>query len=200
MFSKEKTQELIGRAYGIAVSHGFHEEDRSNAHYLMLVVSEIGEMVEADRKGLYARVPLNREHTPYADCVFHKENIHFVANFVDCIKDRLEDELADVCIRLYDFLGTRGLEPSLPNTEDIMHDEWLEYWGKKTVCEQCYGLTQIVTNINEVTDNDEISSIVGSALLWCYEFAKFHNIDLLWHVERKMDYNETRAKKHGKSY
>ena len=50
MISKEKVQELIKRAYSIAATHGFHEVDRSNAHFMMLVVSEIGEMVEADRK------------------------------------------------------------------------------------------------------------------------------------------------------
>lgn len=201
MVTKEKIQELIGRAYGIAVTHGFHDEDRSNAHFLMLVISEIGEMVEADRKGLYARVPMNRENTPYDASVFHKDNVHFVESFADCVKDRLEDELADVCIRLFDYLGTRGIEPVILGLEDDgMFDAWKTLFGKNTVCEQCFSLARIITKVEEDTPNDEIATIIGSALQWCYDFARFHAIDLPWHIDRKMDFNESRANKHGKSY
>ncbi len=44
--------ELRDKAYKIAREHGFHEEEFSDGHYLMLVISELSEAVEADRKGL----------------------------------------------------------------------------------------------------------------------------------------------------
>lgn len=47
------TKDLIERAYSCACSHGFHEVELSVEHYLMLVLSEIGEAVEAHRRGLY---------------------------------------------------------------------------------------------------------------------------------------------------
>ena len=43
--------ELRDKAYKIAREHGFHEEEFSDGHYLMLVISELSEAVEADRKG-----------------------------------------------------------------------------------------------------------------------------------------------------
>ena len=46
---------LIDRVYRNAVNHGFHDEKHSPYHYLMLVVTELGEAVEADRKGKYAQ-------------------------------------------------------------------------------------------------------------------------------------------------
>lgn len=52
-FPKEKTKELIDRAYTTAKNHGFHDKELSPQHMLMLVISEIGEAVEADRKGYF---------------------------------------------------------------------------------------------------------------------------------------------------
>ena len=43
--------ELRDKAYRNAVTHGFHDEELSNEHCLCLVISELMEAVEADRKG-----------------------------------------------------------------------------------------------------------------------------------------------------
>lgn len=42
---------LRDRAYKTAYEHGFHEEELSDKHLLMLVITELSEAVEADRKG-----------------------------------------------------------------------------------------------------------------------------------------------------
>ena len=188
MISKEKVQELIKRAYSIAATHGFHEVDRSNAHFLMLVVSEIGEMVEADRKSRRADMQ---------GCKY--SSMAFIRTFETYVKDTLEDELADVVIRICDFLGTRHIEPLILE-ETSTSDDWANLWGKDSVNEQCYGLTKIITRIDEDTSADDISLLLGASLAWCFDFADFHKFDLLWHVEQKMRYNETRSIRHGKNY
>ena len=43
--------ELRDRAYKTACDRGFHDEELSNEHCLCLVISELMEAVEADRKG-----------------------------------------------------------------------------------------------------------------------------------------------------
>ena len=192
MISKEKVQELIKRAYSIAATHGFHEVDRSNAHWLMLVVSEIGEMVEADRKS--RRVKL---HGDDLDNTLRFND--FAPTFELFVKDTLEDELADVVIRICDFLGTRHIEPLILEKTSTS-DDWANLWGKDSINEQCYGLTKIITRIDEDTSADDISSLLGASLTWCFDFADFHKFDLLWHVEQKMRYNETRSIRHGKNY
>ena len=192
MISKEKVQELIKRAYSIAATHGFHEVDRSNAHFLMLVVSEIGEMVEADRKS--RRVKL---HGDDLDNTLRFND--FAPTFELFVKDTLEDELADVVIRICDFLGTRHIEPIILEKTSTS-DDWANLWGKDSINEQCYGLTKIITRIDEDTSADDISSLLGASLTWCFDFADFHKFDLLWHVEQKMRYNETRSIRHGKNY
>lgn len=192
MISKEKVQELIKRAYSIAATHGFHEVDRSNAHFLMLVVSEIGEMVEADRKS--RRVKLRGDDL---DNTLRFND--FAPTFELFVKDTLEDELADVVIRICDFLGTRHIEPLILE-ETSTSDDWAKLWGKDSINEQCYGLTKIITRIDEDTSVDDISRLLGASLAWCFDFADFHKFDLLWHVEQKMRYNETRSIRHGKNY
>lgn len=44
------------RVYQNAVNHGWHEEDKSDDHWLCLVISELMEAVEADRVGNYADI------------------------------------------------------------------------------------------------------------------------------------------------
>ena len=45
--------ELRDEAYSIAKANGWHEEEHSDSHWLMLIITEIAEAVQADRKGLY---------------------------------------------------------------------------------------------------------------------------------------------------
>lgn len=52
---------LRDKAYQCAVLHGWHEEKKSNRHWLCLVISELMEAVEADRKGRHANVNMYHE-------------------------------------------------------------------------------------------------------------------------------------------
>ena len=45
---------LKDRAYKTAVEHGFHDEVKPDAFYLGLVMSEMGEAINADQKGMHA--------------------------------------------------------------------------------------------------------------------------------------------------
>ena len=183
MLSSEKVQEFIVRAYETACNHGFHDVERSDEHLLMLVLSEIGEMVEADRK--------NRRANPegFEKCV----GVAYDDRFKDYVKDTLEDELADVCIRLFDFCGLRRLVPVVVD----MHDDFDRLFGGLSVTEQCFALSSFVTN---TVREPKMANRIGMSLAFCVEFARYHGIDLVWHIEHKMEYNETRPIRHGKKY
>lgn len=199
MITKEKTKEFIDRAYKCACEHGFHDVERSYSHWMMLVVSEIGEMVEADRKNRHADLAKYEEETKYGADVYDTDAR---SPFEKYVKDSLCDELSDVCIRLYDFCGVSGIEPSdfsLLLKGDFQYT-WEEEFGFLTVCEQCYELVACVTVIDDESSRDEISEALGSCLLFCHCFALSHGIDLERHIELKMRYNESRPVKHGKKY
>ena len=80
---------------------------------LMLIVSELGEALEADRKSKYADAQSYR----LAGDTFIKEN------FECFIKDTLEDEIADAIIRLLDFVGRRGIDIDFHITEKLKYNE-----------------------------------------------------------------------------
>jgi len=120
--------ELAKRAHENAVNKGFYEKPLETGTLLMLVVSELSEALEADRKGIYANIERFNKwiNEPTSVCTFNEL-------FEDSIKDSFQDELADVIIRILDLCGHKG-------------------------------------------------------------------IDIDWHIEQKMRYNETREFKHGKAY
>lgn len=190
--TKERISELVSNSYRVASEHGFHDDYHSPAHYMMLVVSEIGEMVEADRK--------NR-HTDKR--LFILSDADFCSAFSEHVKDTFEDEMADVVIRLCDFCGSLGIMPYMCDEMVDMSKEFKEFWGDKSVCELCYYLSSMVVDIEKSShdaDDKELRSCLGSTLSFIFEMAHFLGIDLLWHVDRKMEYNESRPRKHGKSY
>lgn len=191
--TKERVSELVSNSYRVAHNHGFHDDYHSPAHYMMLVLSEVGEMVEADRKNRHADVASYR--------VGGLESVPAI--FERWIKDTFEDEMADVVIRLCDFCGSLNV---LPYTNDVMVDmsgEFVEFFGKKSVCEQCFVLSSMVVDVERASydaDDTEMCKRLGSTLSFIFEMAHFHGIDLLWHVDRKMEYNESRPRRHGKAY
>lgn len=190
-FTKALVKELVERSFNIASSHGFHDEGHSDEHYMMLIVSEIGEMVEADRKNRHANL------AGFEKCV----GLTWDDRFKDYVKDSFEDELADVVIRLFDYLGTINTLPYMLEDGFVgMSKEFDELFGQYSTCEHCYALTNLVMAIARNTNNNDKAEAVGAALAMAYELSKKMGFNLLQHVLLKMQYNEHRAPKHGKRY
>ena len=196
-----KTKSLIGRAYGCACAHGFHEDALSVEHYLMLVLSEIGEAVEADRKDRRAQVAMFRSESVTKQ---PSENVqsHWSFCFGTFIKDTLEDELADIAIRLYDMCGALGIEPRVEY--EGLGADFVNIFGEDTFCERMYYLSRLLCSTNGVVEADGtdecLPQVVGCALSFLFALAKDMNVDLMRHIEWKMKYNESRPMLNGKKY
>ena len=197
----ELTRSLIDRAYKCACAHGFHERVLSVEHYLMLVLSEIGEAVEADRKGRRAQIVMFRRESVTKQ---KSENVqsHWSFCFGTFIKDALEDELSDVCIRLYDMCGALGVEPRVEY--DDMGSDFVDIFGEDTFCERMYYLSRLLCSTSGVVSDDDtddcLPQVVGQALSFLFALANDMGIDLMQHIEWKMKYNEERPYKNGKKY
>lgn len=178
--------ELRDKAYQCAVVHGWHEENLSDEHFLCLVISELMEAVEADRKGMHA----NRANFEYYMKQRKRDDGEFMYAFKQDIKDSVEDELADACIRMLDLAGLRGYDL-----------DSFEYEGSDTEDYSDMTFTESMFRICVyVTDNfyrDEPFILLNEIFAFCRD----RNIDIFWHIEQKMKYNELRPYKHGdKSY
>ena len=83
-----------------AVAKGFWNKSNTPGHYLMLAFGELHEAVEADRLGKWSKL------TPeQIESLRSLEGEEFVKEFLQLVKDTVEDEFADTVIRLLDILG-----------------------------------------------------------------------------------------------
>lgn len=90
------------------VEKGFwpdNPKDRNVGELLMLVVSELSEALEADRKG--EKVSLFSSDLNYV--LTEKDDEVFKRDFEKYVKNRWEDEIADAVIRLFDIAVGTGI-------------------------------------------------------------------------------------------
>ena len=92
--------ELRNQAYRNAVVHGWHEENLSDEHFLCLVMSELMEAVNADRKGKRALRKIFEAtckiYLPYSRWNIRSEQMRRSQNFVLDYASRLHHSHLDV--------------------------------------------------------------------------------------------------------
>lgn len=192
----ENVEELIDCAYENSCKHGFHDEETSYDEQMMLVITEVSEMVNADRKGKYCDLG-----THFLDIQLKeiKNAADFACVFKNHIKDSVEDEFADICIRLFDICGAFDIKPFI-DCDDEMKDEWLSDFGEKSLREVAFCFTQIASKDMSFINEDGYSVHLGSLLVFLAIWAKHLGIDIDRHIALKMRYNAGRVYKHGKKY
>lgn len=183
---------LRDKAYQCAVVHGWHEQEYSNEHFLCLVISELMEAVEADRKGSHAnRCKFENQNRIEIKKYPNEGDDIFVFYFKEYIKDSVEDELCDACIRLLDLAGLRKANLSITDELTIRDVPFTEF---------VYCLCAYITNPDK-SHSDWLSEHISYSLSRLFSWCRYKDIDILWHIEQKMKYNELRPYKHGdKSY
>ena len=108
----------------------------------------------------------------------------------------MEDELSDAVIRLLDLAGS--LDISLDDIYDFTNEPEYKDWDyvlkEMSFTERMFFLTSILTN------DGDIAEVIKASIVIIFLNADLLYIDLLWHIEQKMKYNELRENKHGKRY
>lgn len=187
---------LRDEAYQNAVEHGWHDEDLSTEHFLCLVISELMEAVQAERKGKRSDVAKFNEwqgnNIPFSE---ETRVRRFQEDFEAYIKDSVEDELSDVCIRIFDLAGLLGVSFLGVKFPLKIRDEIYKYKSQKTFTEWCYDLTRFIGNYNSwhITTLDFFVNILQEVFI----MSKIKGFDLLLHIEQKMKYNRTHPRMHG---
>jgi NTP pyrophosphatase (non-canonical NTP hydrolase) len=195
MTTRINLEELIPRVHDAARAKGFWDAEPSAKRFLMLTVSELGECLEADRKNVYADLAL------YDVCI---EKVHHLNEslwlegearaFKECIKDTVEDELADTYIRICDIvagfsIGTSRVIRSRNSWHPMLADD---------LAGCLFEITQLLVNLSS---GGFISTLnTGEALAYLEHLAERAGIDLPRHIELKLAYNLSRPTLHGKAY
>ena len=164
----------------------------------MLIISELSEALEADRKRKYANTrPLQGDLYPEGIVAIDIPEVFIVA-FEQYVKDTFEDEIADTVIRLLDFAGRENI-----HIGKYLMGEFNNV--PKNIGKALYDLTKGVISIEQEFNNneentDKLSNDLTTLLAMFEGFCKSKGIDLEWHIKSKMEYNKTRPRLHGKAY
>lgn len=189
--------DLRDKAYQCAVVHGWHDENLSDEHFLCLVISELMEAVEADRKGKNADTKkFNQELDYYIhEMKLYGENYDkaYRDTFEYYLKDSVEDELSDACIRLLDLAGLRNVDLGEVNLDELKCSEGFFDW---TFTESMFFLVCDLTNTDFI-ETHSFDSYLRVALMEIIGFCVKKDIDIFWYIEQKMKYNELRPFMHG---
>lgn len=182
--SEKELNALRDECYQIACEHGFHEVRYSPQHFLCLVISELMEAVEADRKG---------RHTDFEKYKQLNEVFTFVGAFEHGIKDTVEDELADAAIRILDLEGVLGENIGIRFwcAVNQHQEDTVDYYRKN------HSFTEIIYRIVSLLT---YPVRYGEALYMLFVLAELMDFDLMEHIRLKMEYNRTRDYRHGKRY
>ncbi len=170
----EKLTKWSKEIYHNAVAHGWHEEKHSSEHYLGLIMTEVAEAIEADRK--CRRVP---------DDAYKSLFVGHITWYQNFVKGTIEEEMADIVIRLLDMAYA-------------IHGEKMVFIGcqydslyakNKSFVENAWCFTKEVLNYGTMN--------ISYSIIYIYDWAEHINIDLDQHIIWKMRYNTFRGYKHG---
>lgn len=190
--------DLKNQAYITACDHGFHDKEHSDNHFLMLVITELAEAVEADRKGKYADI----NGFKFASSVMNKGcRVHSdIQVYNDYIKGTVEEELADAVIRLLDLAGLRDIELNIGDkTMFFMTIDFCFKYFPESILKICM-LPATTYQLDARSDKEKTSNIVHAMIASIFALAEYKDIDLFMHIKMKMKYNQTRERLHGKLY
>lgn len=172
----EDIRELCKEAHENAVRHGFWDEEHDIRHYLMLVITELAEAVQAYRKNRFADRGEYNEMVGVRGC---SEDTAFLV----CIKDTFEDEMADACIRLMDLAG----QGYAVLTDDFVFEDLAE--------------TEItVTLFRAIFFMQKMMNHIGQLVMYLIRLSEAIGIDIEWHIRAKMAYNKSRPYLHGNKF
>ena len=180
-------QKLSQEAYATAKAHGWHDTGQPDEHRLMLIITEIAEAVQADRKNLHANTDVFKSLTPYNANVSDSDT-KFIHLFSIFIKNSVEDELSDILIRCLDLAALRGI--SLQYVDELLANVARDFTAPFPVI--MYRLGWELTSSKE-TLCEKLNATIAIIIAYCQQ----KGIEIEWFVEQKMRYNKLRSFKHG---
>ena len=189
---KEKFERFSDEIFKVANTHGWLDEPRTSEQLLGLVVTEVAEVVEADRNNKRANSDsffdvLKVQSMSEEGLSEHWYGMWYEEYYKMYVRGSIEEELADVIIRILDM--TKELygnnmvwNGSYPNGCEVYNKD------KKAV-ENAWVFVHDVLNWSTFRICDSISFI--------YDWAESLGINLDQHIEWKIKYNDLRPYRHG---
>ena len=188
-----------------AKAKGFWDTQRNPGELFMLIVSELGEALEAHRKGRFAN--WERFSKDQGGHAFELEDKRWISRFQSSIKDTIEDEIADTVIRILDYVGFCGdLKIGLEYYAEQGDFQLFQNNVGEVLMEvvgwvnEAYKTTNRLAFVETEQHRSELEAQINAALILLFNLSVQCEFQLLRHINAKMKFNSTRERLHGKKY
>lgn len=172
---------------------GFWDKPKTLETIQLLIVSELVEAVEAERKG--TNEPTKQQ---YLDLLEDFDPAKFKAGF----KDTIIDELADTVIRCLDYIGYELYRYSNKDWLPGQYTTSFKNYSER-LFRHSYRRTSLTSFAWVCVSDFSRSLTAGSPTLLIAKlqaYAKAHNLPLSEAIDAKLLYNQSRPYRHGKKY
>ena len=196
--TQQLLKQLMTKAYENAKAKGFYEPDLDINKALMLIITEMGEAIQASRHDRHGSIEcyntyleVSDEHTAYEES----------------LEGTVESEFADIAIRIMSLLGWYDSQKviCLMNDTEIRKTE--EYHkvefehGNYSLPDAMYLIITRMTYFPFSCSPAWMNTLrLQEILVMVFALVHIEGIDLVEHIRLKMQYNESRPYLHGCLY
>lgn len=185
--NKEKCKHIHDANVKKGFWDGFENKEDRLEECIALIHAEISEMLEAHRDNKHANLQeFNNE--------MYLEGKDFYNSFKRNIKDTVEDEFADIAIRVMDLAGAFNVDISTPKAQITLSG------NIPKIVNLLHNETNLIWIYLGVEDNVNLYTGLRSLFRTIVSAAEGLNINLREHIGLKLEYNKLRPYKHGKNY
>lgn len=203
IITQKELASLAESAFKNADKHGFYTESTEIETALMLIITEMAEAVQADRKNRHGSIE------DYESEIQMGRDIPTA--YKNSLEGTVESEFADIAIRILSLLGwINSKTPIKLKSDSILADEYgigkIQFKVQNTINKGSIAkdLYRLNGRFSWFVDNESCSWFVSDTLqgilMRVFAIAHNHNIDLMEHIKLKMKYNESRPYLHGCKY
>lgn len=188
----------INQAYYTAEEKGFYKRGTSISHSLMMIITEICEAIQADRRNRHGSLPEYNRSREYAS---------ITDSYLLSIDETVESELADVAIRIMSLLGflKKKCNYRLMSEDEFVFQKDCFLVNLKHLyipfTEIMFDLTKKITSKElETSPAWLIAYNMQLILAYLYAISIYLIFDLKEYITIKMEYNKERPYYHNKKY
>jgi NTP pyrophosphatase (non-canonical NTP hydrolase) len=196
--TQQLLKQFMTKAYENAKAKGFYKPDLDINKELMLIITEMGEAIQASRHNLHGSIDGYNTYLEVSD-----EHVAYE----ESLEGTVESEFADITLRIISLLGWYDSQ----NTICLMNDTELKKTEEFHKVEFEHGnyclptaMYLIITRITYFPFSCSPAWMntlrLQDILVQVFALAHAEGIDIVEHIKLKMQYNESRPYLHGCLY
>lgn len=164
--------QLTSEAYRVTTAKGYWNSAMSHEHYIALIICEVCEAIEAHRMDKYANT------ADYDELKSAIENIRIT--YEKTIKGTVEEEFADTMIRIFSFAGHLEID-----FDRMSPCRYFRAFHRFSFTENALALIKGLGR-----DQISIEKRIQFALDYLRGWGESMGIDLVFHINEKLEYTE----------